>query len=97
MDNCSCITTIEASSKDGENIRLTIKSDCGSIQKLAEELKEISIFQLGRKYEDSLIYITASRYLRHLACLVPPAIARTIEAEVNIALPGKASISIEKM
>ncbi len=97
MDNCGCVTTIEAISADGENVKLTIKSDCGSIQKIAEELKEVNVFQMGRTINDSKVYEAASRYLRHLACLVPAAIIRTIEAEANMALPGKAYVSVEKV
>ena len=96
MDNCGCITNIEAISKDGENIKLNIKSDCGGIQKIAEELKEVNIFQMGRTINDSKVYQSASRHLRHLACLVPAAIIRTIEAEANMALPGRACVSVEK-
>jgi len=96
MDNCKCITTIEASSIDGENVSLTIISDCKSVEKLGEELKEVNVFKLGRNIGDSEIYKTASKCLRHLACLVPAVVIRTVEVETGMALPGKSYISVKK-
>ena len=96
MDNCAFETVIEAELQDGEKATLRITSDCADIQKLAEELKEISISQIWQTIEDSMVYQAASRYLKHLACLIPAAIVRTIEVEAGMALPGKASVSVER-
>lgn len=82
---------------DGERVELKIKSDCVSIQELAGELGEVNVFQCGRTFRDSIIFEAANECLRHLACLVPAAIARTIEVETGMALPGKSSISVQKV
>ena len=99
MDNCGFQITIEAASSDGENVRLKITSECESIQKLSEQLTEVNALQqiVGRAIGDSVVYRTASAYIKHPACLVPAAIVRTIEVETGMALPGKASISVEKI
>ena len=98
MDNCALQTKIEATSEDGSNVRLIITSDCQSIQKLSQELKEVSIFQMmGKSILDSIVYQKADGCLRHAACLVPAAIIRTVEVETNIALQGAASFSVEKV
>ena len=96
MDNCAFETVIEAELQDGEKATLRITSDCADIQKLAEELKEVSISQIWQTIEDSMVYRAASRYLKHPACLIPAAIVRTTEVEAGVALPGKASVSVEK-
>ncbi len=98
MDNCGFQITIEAASSDGENVRLKITSQCESIQKLSGQLTEVNALQqIGCAIGDSVVYRTASAYIRHPACLVPAAIVRTIEVETGMALPGKASISVEKI
>ena len=97
MDNCAFESVIEAELQDGEKAMLRIKSDCASVQKLAEGLKEVSILQIWQTIEDSIIYRTASRYLKHPACLIPAAIVRTIEVEAGMALPGEASVSVERI
>jgi hypothetical protein len=96
MDNCGFMTTIEAVSSDGVNVRLEISSDCEDIQKFSGKLKEANILRLGSTIEDSVIYRAANGYLKHPACLVPAVIIRTIEVETGIALPGKTTISIDK-
>jgi len=97
MDNCGFETNIEAISTEDGTIRLEITSNCKSIQKLSQEIVEVDPFQIaGRPIMDCLIYKIASDYLRHPACIVPSAIARTVEVESGMALPGNASITVEK-
>lgn len=97
MDNCGFQTVIEATSVNGGKIKLNIKSDCKSIQEFSEMLTETDPFQvIGQSIADCIIHQTASKCLKHLACIVPSAVVRTIEVESGMALPGKATISVEK-
>jgi hypothetical protein len=97
MDNCGFETIIEAITTDEGMTKLTINSRCQSIQKIAQELDEIDPFQIiGRPVCECLIYKIANGYLRHTACLVPPAIIRTIEVEAGMALAGDSSVKIER-
>tara|TARA_B100001971_G_C17687697_1_gene285428 strand:- start:162 stop:290 length:129 start_codon:yes stop_codon:yes gene_type:complete len=37
----------------------------------------------------------ASKYIRHLACVIPSAIVKAVEVEVGLALPKNAVIKIK--
>ena len=97
MDNCGFETTIMASLTNDEKIKIIITSKCHSIQKLSEEINEIDPFEIiGQPIVDCPIHKIASKHIRHPACIVPSAIARTIEVESGMALPGDSTISIKK-
>jgi hypothetical protein len=96
MDNCSIQTVIEGKLLENGNIGLVIISDCKSIQKLSEELKELDLSQIMGNMGSCAIYQAAAGCLKHLSCLVPAAIIRTAEIEMGIALPGESSISTQK-
>ena len=98
MDNCGFETILEATSTDDGLIKLVITSKCQSVKKLLQDIDEVEPFQnAGRPIIECPIYLIASKYLRHPACIVPAAIVRTIEVEAGMALPGKSSIVVEKV
>ena len=97
MDNCGFQTIIQGKLLGSGSIRLEITSDCESVQRLAENLTELDLPQIMQTMRNSIVHQTAGACLRHLACLIPAAIIRTVEVEVGIALPGESSISIEKL
>ncbi|MFC1717336.1 DUF6951 family protein [Candidatus Poribacteria bacterium] len=76
--------------------RLEIESDCAGVQKLAQQLKEIDLYQSIQGMENSVIYRAATKCLGHAACLMPGAIIRAMEVEAGIALSGKLSAFTEK-
>ena len=96
MDNCGMQTTIEATLQADGKIRLKIESDCESVQELSRELKEVDLVQLMQKLGDSVVHQAAWKCINHSACLVPAAIIRAAEVELNIALPGESSVVTEK-
>jgi len=97
IDNCGFETIIEATTTNEGKVSFSIESGCESIQKMAEELGEIDPFQImGKPICECLISEVASKYLRHPACFVPPAIVRTVEVESGMALAGNSSIKVEK-
>ena len=97
MDNCGIKTIIQGTLFDGKTIGLEIESDCASVQKLAQQLKEIDLYQSIQGMENSVIYRAATKCPGHAACLVPGAIIRTMEVEAGIALPGESFVSTEKV
>ena len=97
MDNCGFQTMIEAESTDDGKVKLKISSNCKGVQEFAGELQLIDPMELiGQKIGNSVVHQAARECLRHIGCVVPTAIIRTIEVEAGFALPGKSSISIEK-
>ena len=97
MDNCGFQTVIEAESSDDGKIKLEISSDCEDVQGLSEKLQVVDPMELlGQSIETCQIYLTAGKCLKHLSCILPAAIIRTVEVEAGIALPGEASISTRK-
>lgn len=97
MDNCGLQTKIEAELSDDGKVNLKITSNCKSIKELSEELTAVDPFRLcGQQIINSEIYIAASKFLRHAACAVPPAIVRAVEVESGMALPGETLISTSR-
>lgn len=97
MDNCGFQSMIEAESANDGRTELKISSDCKDIQKLSEELEAVDPMELlGQLIGNSVVHLAARKCLRHIGCIVPTAIIRTIEVEAGFALPGETSISIKK-
>ena len=67
MDNCGVSSIIEAEFLDGNSIRLEITSDCESVQEFAKKLREMDLSQVMQPMENSIVYRTAAKYLRHTA------------------------------
>ena len=79
-----------------DNIRINIKSECEWINKLSDELQEVNSSEIFNMICDSIIYQTASKHVRHLACPTPSAIIKAIEVEAGLALPKDVLFKIEK-
>ena len=84
---CGFTATIDAEKVADERVKVVITSDCGMVTELGESLTEIDQSEIFKKHIDSKIYKTASRCSLHVACPVPMAVLKAIEAEAELALP----------
>ena len=94
---CGFISEITAVSQDGQNVQVTLKTDCSSLAPMAKELSEINAFSacFGKPC-DSTVYTVANKYCAHAACPVPGAIIKAIEVACGFALPKDVHIVISK-
>ncbi|MBI4771144.1 MAG: hypothetical protein HY784_12220, partial [Chloroflexi bacterium] len=51
--------------------------------------------QVFRPMDESAVYQSAARHIRHTACPIPAAILKAIEVEVGIALPRDVHIQFQ--
>jgi hypothetical protein len=93
---CGFRTSVEALDSD-DKCKLTIQSDCESIQALAQKLTEVDPFQeISYRGEGPLTLKKAAECRLHPACPVPAGIIKTIEVACGLALPMDAFIKISK-
>ena len=95
---CNLTTMIEVESLDGMNVTIKIESDCPQIQSLAAELTEANAFQeIGRPAKESHVFDLAAAHRLHTTCLAPMGVLKAMEAAVGMALPGEASLRLERV
>ncbi|MFO8037189.1 MAG: hypothetical protein R6U57_11240 [Anaerolineales bacterium] len=94
---CGFITNVTAHVVEDHQIQIRIESDCPHIQKLAERLKFVDVWEeVTYEGEIPTILLKGQEYCAHPACPVPAAIIKTLEVEAGLALPKDVVIHIEK-
>jgi hypothetical protein len=89
--------TIVITSLNGKICRIKIKTNCGYIKKISEELTEADPYrEISFKKEMPLTYELAFKHIPHAACPVPSGIIKAIEVESKLALPADVIIKISK-
>jgi hypothetical protein len=93
---CGFNTTV-VTTKDGDQVGITIESECKAIQRMAEELKQVNPFkEISTRRGMPLTLEMGHKYCTHAACPVPVGIIKAIEVEAGLALPADASIKLSK-
>ncbi|MGI6114408.1 MAG: DUF6951 family protein [Mahellales bacterium] len=94
---CRFITNITASCEDMQNVTLDIESQCPHIQKMGEQLKQVDAYkEIFSKLNNSIVYTIAAHNIAHVACPVPSAILKAIEAAAGLALSRDVYISMSE-
>ena len=92
---CGFSTKVEAVRLSARRVSVTLDSDCEMVSQLAEQIKELDWQDTLRECEDSLVYKSTLRCIKHTACPVFVAIIKAIEVEVGAALPKDVVIHFE--
>ena len=92
---CQNEVVIEAR-KIGSKVIINIRSDCPSVLKLSEKIKEISLRDVLRRMEDNIVYKAASEARLHSTCAVPCAILKAAEAEFELAVKKDVKVLFAK-
>ena len=93
---CGFCTTVKTTS-EGRAVRVEFETDCGYVEKLAEQLTEVDPFrEISYRGEGPVTLRLAAEHLVHPACPVPAGIIKAIEVEAGLALPKDASIKPKK-
>lgn len=94
---CGYTTVINAVRLDGERMEVKIVSPCEMIKRIGEELKVVrwkDVFT--RDMEDSVVQKANTGNVKHFGCVVPSAIIRAIEVELEMASANDIRIELEK-
>ncbi len=93
---CGFNTVVEAN-MDGDKVNLAITSDCNAIQRLAQQLTEVSPFQeISARRNVPQTLQMGMKYCTHSACPVPVGIIKAVEVAAGLALPADVTIKISK-
>jgi len=82
---------------DGSHCRVSVESECASIQSLASRLDQVDpLGEVSFRGEGPSILRLAAEHCPHAACPVPVAIIKAIEVEAGLALPADVSIKLTR-
>jgi hypothetical protein len=93
---CGFVTTVETA-MNGKACKVSIASDCKAIQKIAEELTEVTPLQeISSRRATPKILEAGLKHCFHAACPVPVGIVKAVEIEAKLALPKEVTIKLSK-
>jgi hypothetical protein len=91
---CGFSCQVEARQKDKHNAIIEITgSECELIQKLAGDLKKVTLNDIFTPHTRNPVFKAAELAGCHLTCPVPVAVLKAAEAALELALPQDACIS----
>ncbi len=94
---CGFTTQIDASSEDGQKVRLSYTSTCPHVGKAKEELAEVEAFsELFKKPQETTVYRVLSPHLPHVTCPLYSGFMKAIEVAAGLALPRDVHIAVER-
>lgn len=96
---CGFTAQVEAVSEDGMTVKLSIKTDCPSYNKMFEELGDtFDAYELcfATPGDGPLYEYAREHFPKHGGCAVMSGIIKTIEVECKLALPTDTSLVIER-
>jgi len=98
IDSGICgLTTVVEAQMDGVDCRLSIKSECDAIQRMAAELTKVTPFQeIAFKGAGPVTLQAAAQHCKHAACPVAVGIIKAVEVEAGLALPADVIIKLSK-
>jgi hypothetical protein len=93
---CGFKTQVKATMK-GDRCELVITSECESIKRMAEHLKDVDPFnEISFRGNRPEVLVQSEQHCAHVSCPVPVGILKAIEVEAGLALPQQISIEIKK-
>ncbi len=96
---CGFSTTIKADAPDEQMVSFAIESDCPRMSSLAEALRDqqVDAYQEIGKGADGVVLSTARTCASGCcaACVVPPAVFKSLQVAARLALPRDIAIEIK--
>ncbi|NLM78583.1 MAG: hypothetical protein GX173_10935 [Ruminococcaceae bacterium] len=94
---CGLQTKLLLTAGEDQMISILIESACPHIQAMQEDLRELDAYTACfARFSDSVVFASADKHCRHLACPVPTAIIKGLEVAAGLALPRSVHIEMEK-
>ena len=95
---CGFITAVEAASKDGMEVKLSVRSGCESVVKMFKDLGDtFDSYEmcLVRPGHGPLFEYASEKFPAHCGCPILSGVIKAVEAECKLALPRDVSITFE--
>ncbi len=94
---CGFVTTIHATSDDGQTVAITYETTCPHAVKAREELASVDAYaELFRKPHETAVYAALSKHLPHVTCPLYSGFLKAIEAAAGLALPKDVTMTFTK-
>jgi hypothetical protein len=89
---CGFTVTIKAEKGKDRAIAVSLDTACEMVQKMQGDVATVDRMVSLIGFRDNLIYQSAAKHLKHVACPVPSAILKAIETEAGMNVPKDARI-----
>ncbi len=89
---CGFSTVITAEKGGDKKVTIALESECEMVRKMNEDLPALDMMAAFAGHLNNPVYKSASRCLKHVACLVPCGILKALEVELGLCLPKDAGI-----
>lgn len=84
---CGMTTEVVVELGPGRVFTLTVETDCPMVRDLAAEVGSSKLGDALAPFDRNAVYRAAAASIRHVACPVPSAILKAMEAEAGASLP----------
>jgi hypothetical protein len=93
---CGFNVVITAEKSASGKISLHLDTDCEMVKKMLTDIALLDRFAPLTGFQNNPVYSSASKHLKHVACVVPSAILKAIEVEAGLNVAKDADICFEK-
>lgn len=90
---CGFTATVVIKKKTGDTFSVSIVSGCEMVSKLGQEMTELAMTDVFKRFIDNPVYRKGSVCLRHVACPVLSGILKALEVEAGLNVPRDVSIT----
>jgi hypothetical protein len=92
---CGFSVSINAEVTKDKTIKISLDTECGMVKDMLEDIATLNPFITLTGFQNNPVYQSASKHLKHVACLVPSGILKAIEVEAGLNVPKEARIRFE--
>jgi len=90
---CGMEAIVELKQKDRNTCTVTITSECQMVQKLGQELTELTMMDAFKGLPGNPVFLKGAACLKHAACPVPSGILKALEVEAGFNVPRDVTIT----
>jgi hypothetical protein len=89
---CGYTVAVTAEKGQGGKIAISLDTECGMVKKMLADISVLDRFAPLAGLLSNPVYQSATKHLKHGACLVPSGILKAIEVEAGLNVPKDAAI-----
>ena len=93
---CGMQVQVDVEQKDKKTFSLTVTSECSMVQKLGQQVSELTSMDAFKQLVENPVYIKGAACLKHAACPVPCGILKALEVEAGLNVPRDVTMSFVK-
>ncbi len=84
---CGMEVIVDVAVKDKKSFTVSIISNCKMVEKLGQELNELTMMDAFRHIHVNPVYVKGAACLKHAACPVPSGILKALEVAAGLNVP----------